>query len=1232
MNGIFFSNNLDYVELFNGASFFLLGVSCILFYLRHGRASRSASGWLLLGCFSFALCLYKGLMIVADELMRPELWHIERNLLLAAGFICLFEFGALHARPRARLPLHVFVLVPLVFCVALIAFFTRSRCVCEVVIRHFLGLPAAVLTGFVFWSTAVSETPVFSVRRARAIGACFFVYGFLAGVIVPDPLVNLLRFLTEERFFELVRLPVSVFRGAVVTLLGSLFVWSMTRSLFVSRTAAGLGRRFLFLLPVSFAFLYGIFLVAGWQLVQAVTDHENENMKRLVLRDAHLFSQAFAGSSDVDLSGLTQQSAYPVLRQAHSRLVDLAQKDSFAKALYLVRLQDATPVFLVGSQSQIFPSVVFPSFGRRVPTKQILDAFHAQRPTFVGPYMDQNGMISFTVFLPLERPEGSTPYLLGVDLDGRRIFVEIRRVRLYALFGVMSFLILLIVGYGFLILFAVKNTELEIQKGNLDKAIQHLRETEAELARSDETFRGILSNSPNAIFGFDRDLRLIFWNEGASRLYGYAKGEVLNEKNPLENRRMIELLGMESYERDVAGVFAGATLVREVAHKTKSGQAVDVALTAFPVQDPQGNILFGMGLVQDVSGHKRLEAELEQERDRLRIIAAHIGAGLCLIDRSYKIQWANEVMQGWFGSLESLQGRACFEAFHRRAGICKGCSTEQAFLTGVLSSAEQRVTYPDGRVLDFSIVSSPIKDEKGQTQQVLELVLDVTERRRIFELLEYERALSRNVIDSIGDPLLVISAETRTILDVNRVFLATSGLSRDQVLGRSIPDLPSHLCAACDVTEFDRVLATGLPVEATCVHRLPSGDMAYLDICLTPLKDEKGQIIGLIHIARDVTDRKRLEDELKKHTQTLEALVEERTRALQTSELMFRRLFESAQDGILIMDAEHGNIIDVNPYLLQLFEATRGDLQGRPFHEARLFFENPVLRAIPDELREAITVFHDSVVVTTQGGREISIEVRASWYFVENRRIIQWHLRDITERKKIEKIKSEFVSMVSHELRTPLSAIKEGVEIVADGTQGKLSRSQKECLDIALSNIRRLNRLIGDILDISKIQSNLLTVRVAPCDVAEAVDHVYHLAKIEIEKSGLVLVTDIEKDLPRVIADRDRLIQVLTNLLNNAVKFTREKSRINLTCRRVGAEIEFAVRDEGPGIPEEELSRLFGRFVQLDSTLVRRVGGTGLGLYISKNLVDAMGGHIWAESRAAGEGAVFKFTLPIEKT
>jgi signal transduction histidine kinase len=134
--------------------------------------------------------------------------------------------------------------------------------------------------------------------------------------------------------------------------------------------------------------------------------------------------------------------------------------------------------------------------------------------------------------------------------------------------------------------------------------------------------------------------------------------------------------------------------------------------------------------------------------------------------------------------------------------------------------------------------------------------------------------------------------------------------------------------------------------------------------------------------------------------------------------------------------------------------------------------------------------------------------------------------------------------------------------------------------------------------------------------------------KIEIEKRGMVLVTDIDDRIGRVLADRDRLIQVLMNLLNNAVKFTREKSRITLKVTRRDGHAAFSVRDEGPGIPQEELARLFGRFVQLDSTLVRRVGGTGLGLYISKNLVEAMNGRIWAES-TQGEGSVFRFELPL---
>ena len=294
------------------------------------------------------------------------------------------------------------------------------------------------------------------------------------------------------------------------------------------------------------------------------------------------------------------------------------------------------------------------------------------------------------------------------------------------------------------------------------------------------------------------------------------------------------------------------------------------------------------------------------------------------------------------------------------------------------------------------------------------------------------------------------------------------------------------------------------------------------------------------------------------------------------------------------------------------------------------FSESKIFEKIDEQLKQKTSLYFDDVDVKTCLGREVVFEFRASTYFVENKKIIQANVRDVTERKKLDKIKSEFVSMVSHELRTPLSAIKEGVEIVSDGTQGRVNKSQQECLNIALSNIKRLNRLIGDILDISKIQTNLLKINITSCDAYEVIDQVYGLLKIEIEKHGMVLVTHLEKNLPFLLGDKDRLIQILVNLLNNALKFTREKSKITLSCHRSGRFVEFAVRDEGPGIPEHELSRLFGKFVQLDGGLIRRAGGTGLGLYISRNLVEAMGGVIWAESKL-GQGSVFKFTIPIQE-
>ena len=247
-------------------------------------------------------------------------------------------------------------------------------------------------------------------------------------------------------------------------------------------------------------------------------------------------------------------------------------------------------------------------------------------------------------------------------------------------------------------------------------------------------------------------------------------------------------------------------------------------------------------------------------------------------------------------------------------------------------------------------------------------------------------------------------------------------------------------------------------------------------------------------------------------------------------------------------------------------------------------------------------------------------------------------LEDIQEEKgKVEKyskdlesalrIKADFTSMVSHELRTPLTAIKEGISLVLDGTTGPLSKDQKEFLDIAKRNVDRLARLINDVLDLQKLESGKMVFSLAPEDINGVAREVYDTMITMAKDKALDIVLELSEGIPKVVFDRDKVIQVLTNLVNNAVKLT-DRGRITVRTEIKDGLLRVTVKDEGPGIRAEDLPKLFHRFEQLEKGTERRTGGTGLGLAISKDIVERHGGRIWAES-VYGQGASFIFTLPI---
>ena len=234
--------------------------------------------------------------------------------------------------------------------------------------------------------------------------------------------------------------------------------------------------------------------------------------------------------------------------------------------------------------------------------------------------------------------------------------------------------------------------------------------------------------------------------------------------------------------------------------------------------------------------------------------------------------------------------------------------------------------------------------------------------------------------------------------------------------------------------------------------------------------------------------------------------------------------------------------------------------------------------------------------------------------------------RDLTRRREIERMKSEFVSVVSHELRTPLTSIHGSLGLLASGLLGKVNARGERMLEIAVSNTDRLIRLLNDILDMETLDSGKVEMRRIECSVGELIDHAIELMRPMAQNQRVSLAATRSELL--IHADRDRIIQCLTNLLSNAIKFYEPGKPVRVTANRIGQDARFEVADQGKGIPEGKRTSIFERFQQVDTSDSRKRGGTGLGLAISRNIVEQHGGKIWVESQV-GQGSTFFFTIPL---
>ena len=367
---------------------------------------------------------------------------------------------------------------------------------------------------------------------------------------------------------------------------------------------------------------------------------------------------------------------------------------------------------------------------------------------------------------------------------------------------------------------------------------------------------------------------------------------------------------------------------------------------------------------------------------------------------------------------------------------------------------------------------------------------------------------------------------------------------------------------------------------------------------------------------------------MQQKAHSLEAEIAERKRAeerLRISENRYRRLLEASKDGILIVDPCTGKITDANLAMTELLGKTHELLLGQELWQIGLFQDREANLESLRELQEKQCIRNETLLLQTTGGQHRTVEFVSTLYQENDHEVIQYNIRDITERKELEQRKDEFISMASHELKTPVTSLKGFLSLL----QRRLATQDDEKALYYLARIdaqvNRLTKLINDLLDISKMQTGQLVYREERFDLDALAQEIVENVQGTTQTHRLLLEGQIQAE---AFGDRDRIGQVLINLLNNAIKYSPQADTVLVHVTQDQNQAHVSVQDFGIGIAKEHQHKIFERFYQVTDPEEKTYPGLGIGLYISCKIVKRHGGHLWVESKK-GEGATFHVTLPL---
>ena len=476
---------------------------------------------------------------------------------------------------------------------------------------------------------------------------------------------------------------------------------------------------------------------------------------------------------------------------------------------------------------------------------------------------------------------------------------------------------------------------------------------------------------------------------------------------------------------------------------------------------------------------------------------------------------------------------------------------------------------------------------------------------------------------------IFVKDENLVYVSCNENYARDLNIKPDDIIGKTDYDFHPNELADKYRADDKRIMKEG-KTEETEEKYVVGGHETWINSVKTPIKDEDGKVVGIQGIFWDITNRKQVEE------------------TLIASEVRYRSLIENLPDGILVHDLYRYTFINESGAKILGVEDPEKIIGTNVLDLVHPDYRDMVRGRIDKEGKgESVPLIE--IKLLKVDGTSFDAEVSAFPVMCKNKMKVYSVVRDITKRKQaeeelkkyseelskaneelksVDRMKDEFLSNVSHELKTPLVSIVGYSQAIREQMLGTLNKQQKKAMDTVIRNSERLERLIDSILYLSIVESGKMKYYFKSIQVADVIKNSILDMLPLIENRGLDLKNEVPDNLPLIQGDGDKLLQVMVNLIGNAIKFT-PSGEVTITAHEEDDNLHIAVSDTGIGISQELIGNLFERFYQGDGSTTRRYGGTGLGLHISKLIVEAHNGKIWAESEK-GVGTTIHFTLPMK--